>query len=288
MTGKTKNIIKNILFTIIMVIGLGCLLYPTVSDIANTLEQQRIMSRYQNKVNSLSKVDFKEEFEKAKDYNERLYASPSPLCNPEETAGYETTLNVNHNDIMAIVSVPSINIKLPVYHGTEEAVLGNAVGHLWGSSLPLEGNNVHSVIAAHRGLTSARLFTDIDQLETGDEFTVTVLDKVYLYRIDDIRTVLPEETKYLEIFEGENYCTLQTCTPYGVNSHRLLVRGKYVKTMDVNTEEAKEYEVKDDVPTVMFNRRNIVPVIISFVTMAVFTIIKIKQKIDRKRGEKTS
>lgn len=134
---------------------------------------------------------------------------------------------------MAFVSVPKINIKLPIYHGTNDAVLNGAVGHMKGSSFPVGGESTHSVIAAHRGMPNAGLFTDLDQLEVGDEFTITVFDKVLIYQVDKISTVLPEETSKLEIIQGEDHVTLQTCTPYGINSYRLLVRGVRTDTASV-------------------------------------------------------
>ena len=177
-----------------------------------------------------------EEYERmltdAEEYNKRLVEAErmSLVLSDEQTEEYNSLLNASGTGIMGYVDINKIHVTLPIYHGTDEAVLQVAIGHLAGTSLPVGGESTHSVISGHRGLPSSRLFTDIDRLVVGDTFTLNVLDNVLTYEVDQIRIVLPEEVNELKIVEGEDYCTLLTCTPYGVNSHRLLVRGKRVET----------------------------------------------------------
>ena len=150
---------------------------------------------------------------------------------PSKLAGYEKTLDITGTGIMGYISIPKIKVELPIYHGTEDGVLQIACGHLEGSSLPVGGASTHAVLSAHRGLPSAKLFTNLDKLETEDTFTITILDRVLTYQVDEIAIVLPSETDKLQIEEGKDYCTLMTCTPYGINTHRLLVRGHRVETV---------------------------------------------------------
>ena len=284
-----RDTVIAVFFLLITVSGLVCLLYPTASDVVNTVNETKAIYTYSKDVTILPVKQYDEEYEKAKDYNERLYALDFPLYESDKIDGYEDTLNVSKNGVIGVIDIPQIDIKLPIYHGTDDEVLGNAVGHLKGSSFPLNEKNTHAVIAAHRGVTSARLFTDIDQLKLGDEFKITVLDNVLTYEVDSIQVVLPEETTALEIVDGENLVTLQTCTPYGINSHRLLVRGKCIKAEKLKSTETKQNTFEETVTTVMsvlMNKRNITPVIAAGAILLVFVILRITINIHRNSRRK--
>ena len=224
-----KKHFSTILLVLVFLVGLGVMLYPTVSDAVNRAHQTRAVVDYTNSVEKMSQQDFSDWFRKAEDYNEALAREPEKLYRPEELPDYLGTLDVTGTGIMGYLSIPKINVSLPIYHGTDEAVLQIGVGHLEGSSFPIGGESTHAVLSAHRGLPSSRLFTDLDQLEEGDTFEVTVLDRVLTYEIDNISIVLPQEAEGLLVKEGEDLVTLMTCTPYGINSHRLLVRGRRIE-----------------------------------------------------------
>ncbi|MCD8022279.1 MAG: class C sortase [Lachnospiraceae bacterium] len=224
---KQKADVGTAVLMVIFFVGLSVLLYPSVSNWWNERVQTRAISTYDEAVANLSGIDYSAYFEAAETYNEALQAlgSAAALANPKLLDGYEETLDITGTGIMGYVTIEKINVELPIYHGTDESVLQVGAGHLEGSSLPVGGAGTHSVISAHRGLPSALLFTNLDQMEIGDTFTITVLDQVFTYEVDQITIVLPDETENLYIEEGKDYCTLMTCTPYGVNTHRLLVRG---------------------------------------------------------------
>lgn len=225
-----KGNLSTILLILVFLIGLSLMLYPTVSDYWNSFHQSRAIVNYQSVLDSMSVDDFTNEFETASEYNRKLLDIEYPLINYDRAAGYEDILNVSGNGIMGYISIPKIQVELPVYHGTSSAVLNVGVGHLQGTSLPVGGESTHSVLSAHRGLPSARLFTDLDEMVVGDTFTITVLNRVLTYEVDQIRIVEPVEVEELVVVEGEDYCTLMTCTPYGVNTHRMLVRGTRIET----------------------------------------------------------
>lgn len=210
-------------------LGIGLLLYPTVSDYWNGLHQSRAIASYDAAVQELDTAQYDEMLAEARAYNETLLQNPARFTSTEaETAHYRELLDVSGTGIMAYVEIPKLGTRLPVYHGTDDAVLQIAVGHIEGSSLPVGGAGTHTVLSGHRGLPSAKLFTDLDQLENGDRFVLHVLGDALWYEVDQILTVLPEEMDALAIDAQEDYCTLVTCTPYGVNTHRLLVRGHRV------------------------------------------------------------
>ncbi|MCD7866592.1 MAG: class C sortase [Clostridiales bacterium] len=224
--------------------GVSLLLYPTLSDRWNSRTQSRAVTTYDAAVAEMDEADYTAYFEAAEAFNEKLaeLGSLNALTNTSLLDDeYWDLLDITGTGMMGYVTIDRINLQLPIYHGTDSGVLQIGVGHLEGSSLPVGGESTHSVISAHRGLPSARLFTDIDQLEVGDTFTITTLDQVFTYRVDLISIVLPTEIEYLYIEDGEDYCTLMTCTPYGVNTHRLLVRG--VRT--TNADEALLYVTAD-------------------------------------------
>lgn len=233
---------SNIILILIFLVGLSVMLYPTVSDYINQKNQSRAVASYSEEVESLSDVDYQAYFDAADDYNRRLAETPDAFYRPEEVSGYTDTLDVSGTGIMGYITISKIGVELPVYHGTSDGVLQVAAGHLEGSSLPVGGAGTHAVISAHRGLPSAKLFTNLDELEVGDTFTITVLDRVLTYEVDQISIVLPTETDLLQPVEGKDYVTLMTCTPYGINTHRLLVRGKRIE----NAENQKHIRVTAD------------------------------------------
>ncbi len=236
-TGKRRK--NDRLMTIILIgvffVGLVILLYPTVSNWWNERVTSRAISTYDEAVAALSEADYTAYFEAAEAYNENLASigSASTISSPELVdEDYWETLDITGTGIMGYITIDKINVQLPIYHGTDAGVLQIAAGHLEGTSLPVGGESTHCVISAHRGLPSALLFTDLDQMEVGDTFTITVLDQLLTYEVDQISIVEPDELEDLYIEEGKDYCTLMTCTPYGVNSHRLLVRGVRTENAD--------------------------------------------------------
>ena len=233
---------STIILILIFLVGLSVMLYPTVSDYINQKNQSRAVASYSEEVENLSDVDYQAYFDAADDYNRRLAETPDAFYRPDEVSGYTDTLDVSGTGIMGYITISKIGVELPIYHGTSDGVLQVAAGHLEGSSLPVGGAGTHAVISAHRGLPSAKLFTNLDELEAGDTFTITVLDRVLTYEVDQISIVLPTETDLLQPVEGKDYITLMTCTPYGINTHRLLVRGKRIE----NAENQKHIRVTAD------------------------------------------
>ena len=175
--------------------------------------------------------DYDAFFEEAEAYNASLREVQFPLRNYNQVEGYFDVMNLNGEGMMGYVTIDSIGVEIPIYHGTSDKVLAFAAGHMQGTSIPIGGESTHSVLSAHRGLPNARLFTDLPKVQVGDSFTITILDRVMIYQVDQILTVLPENTTEINVVEGQDYCTLITCTPYGINSHRLLVRGTRVETL---------------------------------------------------------
>ena len=226
--------LSTIILVIILIVGVMILLYPTVSDYWNSFHQSRAIASYLEQIENIDPVDYEKEWARAEQYNRELSGKPNRfMLSEEEYAEYETMLNLTGSGIMGYIEIPKISCSLPIYHGTDEAVLQIAVGHIEGTSLPTGGAGTHTVLSGHRGLPSARLFTDLDQMEEGDLFVIRVLDRVMTYMVDQILIVLPEEMDGLAIDPKEDYCTLVTCTPYGINSHRLLVRGKRTDNVEM-------------------------------------------------------
>ncbi len=234
-----KKKLPVIFFILIFVVGLSLLLYPTVSDWSNKNHQSHAMAEYHSAVEGLSEEERKALWAAAEDYNRRLYAMyhGEPISEEELQAEYPELLNIYGNGMMGIIEIPKIKVRLPLRHGTSEPVLQDSIGHIETSSLPVGGANTHCVVSGHTGLPSARLFTDLEQMEVGDTFTLEVLSVRMTYTVDQILVVLPWQAESLGIEAGMDYCTLITCTPYGVNSHRLLVRG--VHTTDSYVEKEK-------------------------------------------------
>ena len=223
-----KNVI---LLTLGFLVGVCVLLYPSISNYWNSKTQTRAIVNYESVLEHLDEEDYSRMFQAAYDYNEALYKTAFPLRDHVNVPGYYETLKVEGTSIIGYVKIDKIGVELPVYHGTSDDVLSRGVGHLEGSSLPVGGINTHSVMSAHRGLPSAKLFTDLDRLEIGDTFQITVLDQVLTYQVDQVKVITPREIDDLQIIEGMDYCTLFTCTPYGINTHRLLVRGRRIETI---------------------------------------------------------
>ncbi len=228
---KKRISLSTIILVIILLVGLSVMLYPTVSDWWNSRVQSQAIATYDSAVEQIDDKHYDEIMNKAHEYNSEIAKINSPFSNPDAVPGYEDILNISGTGIMGYITIPVINVQLPIYHGTSEEVLNVAAGHLQGSSLPVGGDTTHSVISAHRGLPSARLFSDLDRLNVGDTFTITILDEILTYEIEEINIVLPTEISKLAISSGNDYVTLMTCTPYGINSHRLLVRAHRIETV---------------------------------------------------------
>ncbi len=228
---KKGSSLTTWILVLIMIAGLSLLLYPTFADWWNSMYASRAIATYSEKIANMDSSQLDEMWEEAVKYNAEEFEPNSALTNisDEQLERYNNTLDVSGDGVMAFVQIPKVRIELPIYHGTDDNVLQVAVGHLENTSLPIGGTSTHAVISGHRGLPSAKLFTDIDQLVEGDIFIIQTLGRTMTYEVDQIRVVLPTELSNLVIEENMDYCTLLTCTPYGINSHRLLVRGKRIE-----------------------------------------------------------
>ena len=291
-----KSKTSKLMIVIIFLAGLSLLLYPFVANQWNNYRQKQLISSYEQTVSqkeASNGIDYDAELKKAEAYNEALLPSILPdsfaiADASEEDQTYMNTLNIAGDEMMGIVEIPKIDIKLPIYHTTKEDVLKQAAGHLEGSSLPIGGKSTHSVISAHRGLPSASLFTDLDQLKKGDHFLIHVLNKTLCYEVDKISVVKPEETSALAVEEGEDLVTLLTCTPYGVNTERLLVRGHRVPY-----EEQKVADEKTPLSGISLHTNYLLWVIVGLAVTAFFILVlylkekKLKQKA-LEAEEKTS
>lgn len=224
-----KNNKIGILLVLMLFVGVCGLLYPSVSQYWNTKTQSRAVTNYQEILASIKPEDYTANFDAANRYNQDLYALPFPLTDYGALQNYEQALNVTGNGVMGFITINKIGVELPIYHSIRNEVLNIACGHLEGTSLPVGGESTHCVLSAHRGLPHAKLFTELDKMEVGDTFTITVLDRTITYQVDQIKVVRPDEIGDIQIVPGEDLCTLLTCTPYGVNSHRLLVRGTRIE-----------------------------------------------------------
>ncbi len=221
-----KKHLPTIILVLVFLTGLSLLLYPTVSDYWNSFHQTRAIASYVEDVSDMDDDQYEKMLEEARDYNAKLAEKTDRfVLSEDEQEEYNRLLNVTGSGIMGYVEIPSIDCSLPIYHGTDEGVLQIAIGHIAGSSLPVGGKGTHCVISGHRGLPSAKLFTNLDELKEGDTFMLHVLDETLTYEVDRILIVEPNDVSNLEIDPDQDYCTLVTCTPYGINTHRLLVRG---------------------------------------------------------------
>ena len=284
-----KKGIRTIIIVIFFLSGLSLLLYPFVANEWNTYRQKQLISTYDSVVadrEAAGKIDYDAEWARARAYNEALLPSILPdsfaiaAATDEPDKEYMACLNIAEDSMMGYVEIPKINIKIPIYHTVEETVLQKAAGHLEGSSLPVGGESTHTVISAHRGLPSAALFTDLDKLKEGDHFLLYILDDILCYEVDNISEVKPDETDKLAVEEGKDMATLLTCTPYGVNSHRLLVRGSRVPYVP---EEVKEEERSPLAPASL-HTNYLLWVIVGLTVTGIF--IGILWTADRRRRKK--
>ena len=236
--------LSTILFVIVFLAGLSLLLYPTVSDYWNSFHQSQAIASYVDAVDNTDEQKLEEMRQAAEAYNQSLLSNNDRYdMTDEQKAEYESLLDVSGTGVMGYVEIPSINVSLPIYHGTDKEILQIGVGHIEGTSLPVGGPSTHCAISGHRGLTSSKLFTDIDQMAEGDVFMIYVLGETLTYQVDQIRIVLPDDLNDLKIESDKDYCTLTTCTPYGINTHRLLIRGHRIPNNDVDglvVEDAKQ------------------------------------------------
>lgn len=285
-----KKKTNKIFIVIIFLFGLSLLLYPFIANQWNGYRQKRLISSYDQTVaeqEASEGIDYEAEWERAEAYNEALLPSilPDSFAVAEasgEDEEYMSCLNITGNGMMGKVEIPKIDITIPIFHTTEEEVLQNAAGHLEGSSLPIGGENSHAVISAHRGLPSAALFTDLDKLEEGDHFLLHILDDTLCYQVDKISVVEPEDTAVLAVEDGEDLVTLLTCTPYGVNSHRLLVRGHRVP---YELEEIKDEKLS--LANMSLHTNYLLWVIVGLVVTAIFSLVlyRREKKLERRKKE---
>ena len=228
-----KKHLSTIILILILLIGLSLLLYPTLSDYWNSVHQSQAIAEYVEAVSNMDQEKYDLMLDNAKAYNQKLASSPTHWrLSDEEKNEYNSLLDVSGTGIMGHIEIPKINCSLPIYHGTDENVLQIAVGHISGSSLPVGGESTHTVLSGHRGLPSAKLFTNLDKLEEGDIFMIRVMDEVLTYEVDNILIAEPDDFSSLGIEQGKDLCTLVTCTPYGINTHRLLVRGHRIENIE--------------------------------------------------------
>lgn len=279
-----RNASKLITIFLVLVLfaGLSLLLYPSISDYWNSLHQSQAIASYAEEVAHLDENQYEEVLTEAKEYNKSLlYQNNKYILSDEQKEKYSHILDVSGLGIMGYVEIPGINCSLPIYHGTDESVLQTAVGHLEWSSLPVGGESTHCVISGHRGLPSAKLFSELNKLVEGDIFMLRVLDEVLTYEVDQILIVEPQETDALHIVEGKDYCTLVTCTPYGINTHRLLVRGHRIE----NIEESKTVRVTAD--AIQIEPLLVAPVV-AVPILIVLLIVILLPKSKKKHGGNTN
>ena len=279
---KKKITIKDIIRLIVLLVAFSVLLYPTFSSYLNEKNGSKVVSYYDEESVKLSKAEKEQMLEDARAYNQEMLGNidlidPFSQEDVEIDARYEELLNVDGSGMMGYIRIPKINIELPIYHGTSETVLQAGVGHFWGTSLPVGGESTHTVLTGHRGLPTKTLFTNIDKLEVGDIFYIKVLDETLAYQIDQILTVLPQETDSLSIEPGKDYATLVTCTPFAINTHRLLVRGERIPY-----EEATKQEPDTNIkPELSFTAKVLIAtIIVIFIGLMIAVIYSIR---DRKR-----
>ena len=252
-----KKYFSRIMIVLLFLSGLSLLLYPTFSDIWNQYRNEQLITKYEEAVKTLPDDHYEALWQQAKQYNAKhkvnhIVDAFREGKEEEWSRSYDTILDPNGDGLMGSIEIPKIGVKLAIYHGLSKEVLEKGCGHVEGSSLPIGGKGTHAALAAHRGLPSAKLCTDLDQMEEGDIFILNILGKKLAYEVDQIKIVLPEEVQELDVVEGKDYVTLVTCTPYGVNTHRLLVRGKRTKYVEeiekqavaAGTENAAEVDPK--------------------------------------------
>lgn len=278
---KKNNNWTTVFLVLLLLAGVSLLLYPSLSDYWNSMHQTRAIASYAETVSQLDTAQYDEMWKAAQDYNRSLAERETAFAlTDEQKAAYESLLDVSGLGVMGYIEIPEIDCSLPIYHGTEESVLQVAVGHLEWSSLPVGGEGTHCVLSGHRGLPSAKLFTNLDKLAVGDTFLLRVLDEVLTYEVDQILIVEPEQVDALGIVPGEDYCTLVTCTPYGINTHRLLVRGHRVE----NTPEAARMHVTAD--ATQFDPLFVAPVLAIPVSLLLLMILLVPKRRRKSREDK--
>ncbi len=278
---KKNNNWTTVFLVLLLLAGVSLLLYPSLSDYWNSMHQTRAIASYAETVSQLDTAQYDEMWKAAQDYNRSLAQRETAFAlTDEQKAAYESLLDVSGLGVMGYIEIPEIDCSLPIYHGTEESVLQVAVGHLEWSNLPVGGEGTHCVLSGHRGLPSAKLFTNLDKLAVGDTFLLRVLDEVLAYEVDQILIVEPEQVDVLGIVPGEDYCTLVTCTPYGINTHRLLVRGHRVE----NTPEAARMHVTAD--ATQFDPLLVAPVLAIPVLLLLLMILLVPKRRRKSREDK--
>jgi sortase A len=274
-----KKHFSTVLIILIFLIGLSVMLYPTVSNLVNQRNSTKLIQNYDNRVKNLTTDDSKAVLDAAHKYNEELGRS---LSLPKEGGleGYDDLLNIAGNGIMGYVAFADINVRLPIYHGTKESDLQVGVGHMSQTSLPVGGEGTHAVITGHRGLPSAKLFTDLDKIKIGNVFYIYILNEVLAYQVDQILTVEPEDTKALSMEKGKDYLTCVTCTPYGINTHRLLIRGTRVSYESTIAEKVR---MRGD--AVILDPYFVAPVLAVPVLLALLGVLLFKLKNGKKKRQ---
>lgn len=272
-----KKNFTTVILLLILLMGLSLLLYPTVSDYWNSFHQSRAIASYAEAVADLDDGMYEKMWQEAVEYNEKLKEKDNRwVLTEEEQEEYESILNVSGTGIMGYIEIPEIKVSLPIYHGVDEGILQIAIGHITGTSLPVGGEGTHCVVSGHRGLPSAKLFTDLDKLVEGDIFIMRVLDETLTYEVDQILIVEPEDTSALEMEEGKDLCTLVTCTPYGVNSHRMLVRGHRIE----NLEDSSSIRVTADAQ--LIDSKLVAPAIAAPILLVMLLMVLIRHR--KRRG----
>lgn len=275
---KKKNRLTTIILVAVLLVGLSLLLYPSFSEYWNSFHQSRAIMGYMESVSQMDTEDYDQIMASARAYNESLYTGAKRWFLDEEAKQkYESELAVSADGAMGFITIDKIHVKLPIYHGTAESVLQTSIGHIDWTSLPVGGENSHCVLSGHRGLPSAKLFSDLDKLVEGDVFSISVLNETLSYQVDQIRVVEPENVSDLQIEEGKDYCTLVTCTPYGINSHRLLVRGHRVDNPQGDAKVVADAMVIDKIYVVPFVG---VPILLILLILLLFSTGKHARRRD--------
>ena len=282
MNKEIKEKVIIFLFILMIVVGLGIILFPLISNQVNEIHYQEVIGTYDDTVTQKTEIENNQMLIKAREYNSSLSSTKivDVFQNPVQTnsSEYLSILNVDDNGMMGYISIPKIDVRIPIYHGTSSDILQKGVGHLEGSSLPVGGESTHAILSAHRGLPSSRLFTDLDQLKEGDIFYIYVLDEVLAYQVDQVLVTEPSETEALKIVDGKDYITLVTCTPYAVNTHRLLVRGErieYNKQVEEQTVEDRSLSTADIILYVSL------VIAILLIVITIIAIVRYKQNKNR-------
>lgn len=273
---KRRNVnITDILLVVLLLFGFSVMIYPAFSNWWNIRHASRMIAGYQEAIEDLSEEERLAALDAARAYNASLPDGVGFELSEEQLETYQELLDVGGTGIMGYVEVPKIHVRLPIYHGVDDTVLQVAVGHIPGSSLPVGGARTHTVLSGHRGLPSAELFSDLDQLVKGDYFRLNVMGETLTYRVDQIKTVLPDNTEDLGIVPGKDYCTLVTCTPYGVNTHRMLIRG--IRTLNIEDESLPMGDLT------LFNNR-VILIVIGICGVVIFILGLILRKRKHKRN----